>query len=75
MVYLLNSNRLHYGFSSMKKECIFIEVVIHPVLPHQNIPGGKTHIMKRDFLPKTNDFIVIKPDIKAERLETFDEIL
>lgn len=62
----VNSNRLHYGFSSMKKECIFIEVVIHPVLLHQNIPVVKSYYEER-FSPKTNDFIVIKPDIQWQK--------
>lgn len=62
----VNSNRLHYGFSNLKKECRFIAVVIHPTILHQNIPSIKTYF-DRKFTSGSNDFIVLKDNVEWQK--------
>lgn len=59
----VNSSRLHYGFSNVKKECNFIAVVMHPVLLHQNIPAVQSYF-ERKFTPKMNDYILLEDSVE-----------
>ena len=59
----VNSNRLHYGFSNIKKECTFIAVVMHPAILHQYIPAIQSYFESK-FTPKMNDFIMLNDCVK-----------
>ena len=58
----INSKRLHYGFSSEKKECHFIALVVHPSVLHQNISSIKSYYGSK-FSFQTEDLILLKKEI------------
>lgn len=62
----VNSNRFHYGFSNIKRECDFIAVVIHPTLIHQGIPAMQSYFESK-FSSKTNDFLLLNDDAEWQK--------
>lgn len=58
----VNSGRLHYGFSNIKKECHFIAVVMHPSILHQNLPAVRAYFESK-FTPESEDFILLKDHV------------
>lgn len=59
----INSKRLHYGFSSAKKECHFIALVVHPSVLHQHISSVKFYFDSK-FSFQTEDYILLSKDIE-----------
>lgn len=57
----VNSCRLHYGFSSEKKECHFIAIVISQTLFPENVSPIRDYIRKT-FGNETNDFVFLSSE-------------
>ncbi|MBO5474836.1 MAG: helix-turn-helix transcriptional regulator [Lachnospiraceae bacterium] len=62
----VNSNRLHYGFSNIKRECHFIAVVIHPTLIHQSIPAIQSYFESK-FTTQASDFILLRDNVEWQK--------
>lgn len=62
----VNSSRLHYGFSTQKKECTFLAIVIHPTVLHQDKPFLRLHFDEK-FNTATEDFILLREEIPWQK--------
>lgn len=58
----VNSKRLHYGFSTEKKDCSYLVVAVHPSLLGNNTHVGKLYLEEK-FGPDTEDYILLRPQV------------
>lgn len=61
----INSQRMHYGFSDRKKECIFIALVISPEI-FIHISTSVKDYMHQKFGLKNTDYVLLSPDISYQ---------
>jgi AraC family transcriptional regulator, melibiose operon regulatory protein len=71
----VNSKRLHYGFSTDKRDCSFIVVAIHPSLLGESTHVGKVYLDEK-FGTDTEDYILLTPQSswKNELLLSLNQI-
>lgn len=54
----VNSKRMHYGYSTNKKNCTFIVVAVHPILLGESTPAGKIFIDEK-FGSRSENYILL----------------
>lgn len=62
----VNSNRLHYGFSTDQNDCSFIVVVIHPSLLGEGSPLTRTYVEEK-FGALMDDFLMLTDQVDWQR--------
>ncbi len=54
----VNRKRLHYGFSADKTDCLYITVLVHPILLGESLPAGKACLDEK-FGSDNEDYILL----------------